>query len=282
MGVLRIGIVVDNWVDKKGFLAEHGLSLWVEYDGQRFLFDTGHGLVLMHNLEKMQLSLEEMDGVILSHGHYDHGNGLQKLVARLPQPVVYAHPQAMVEKIVKRKTGYHSVGFSYSQKDMEDKGVTFRLHSGPTQLGRKMIITGEIPQKNSYEEVGSNFYLPAREGGYRQDLMSDDQALLIKTPRGPVVILGCSHRGVINTLDYACLLLETDELYGVIGGMHLYPANKDRIRRTIEDLKRYNIKRLVPMHCSGFTARTLMAQTFPHSFVESGVGMIWEDFLEGK
>lgn len=279
MGSLRMYVVVDNWVQKKGFIAEHGLSLLIEYDGQRLLFDTGQGMALVHNLNRLHLSPDTLHKVILSHGHFDHGDGLKALVERNPRLLVYAHPQVFVPQLVKRKTGYLPAGFSYSQAAMEEKGVRFLLQSRPHSLGDSFLLTGEIPQKNPYEETGEDFYLPNGEGGYRRNLLPDDQALIINTPRGLVVILGCSHRGVINTLDYAVQLMETAEIFGVVGGMHLCHAEEEKIERTIMELRRYNIQRLLPMHCSGFKARMAMAQAFPHAFQETAAGLTFADFL---
>lgn len=273
MEVLKIGIIAENTVEKKDLLGEFGLALWVEYNGRRFLFDTGQGLVLSHNLKKMRLHPNTLQGIILSHGHFDHCGGLMAIIEEYPHLQVYAHPGIFHEKVMRKRDRYIHTGVSFTEDDLTSVSLT--LHTGPYELTKDMILTGSIPRREKVEE--RDFFIKDASG-YRRDLVEDDQALIIKTAKGLVVVLGCTHAGLINTLDYVLELMGEDAIYGVIGGMHLHNKKEEELEKILESLSTYSIERLVPLHCSGSLASSMMRKEYPHSFKEASCGVVFKDF----
>lgn len=277
MDSLKIALVTENRVDKMGLLAEHGLALWIEYRGVKLLFDTGLGLALAHNLKKMRLDVTSLHGVVLSHGHLDHCGGMKYLLEKRSPLTVYTHPGIFHKKVIYAKGKYRETGVSFSREELEKKGAHFILQSKPYEIERDMILTGSIPRKRK-EEVSNKDFFIEEEDGYRVDDVEDDQALVIKTEKGLVVILGCTHSGIINTLEYIVQLMGVEEIYGVIGGMHLLDKKKEELEEIIGRLSKYSIQRLIPLHCTGFLATALISRAFPDSFGEVSTGMVLKDF----
>jgi len=145
------------------------------------------------------------------------------------------------------------------------------LSREPVYITDRVLTTGEIPMTLRYEEIDKNLFV--KEGSTLwPDRMADDLALIIDTNFGLVVILGCAHRGIVNTLPHAQNLTGKELVYGAIGGAHLFRASKERIQRTIADLREMGIQRLGTSHCTGFYASAQLAQEFGDSFYLNNAG----------
>ncbi len=196
-------------------------------------------------------------------------------IEKYPHLQVYAHPGIFHEKVMRKKERYIHTGISFTENDLTMKGVPLTVHSNPYELTKDMILTGSIPRREKVEE--RDFFIKDASG-YRRDPVEDDQALIIKTVKGLVVVLGCTHAGLINTLDYVLELMGEDAIYGVIGGMHLHNKKEEELERIIESLSTYSIERLVPLHCSGSLASSMMRKEYPNSFKEASCGVVFKDF----
>jgi 7,8-dihydropterin-6-yl-methyl-4-(beta-D-ribofuranosyl)aminobenzene 5'-phosphate synthase len=148
--------------------------------------------------------------------------------------------------------------------EMISKGTVFYT-SKSTTISANLLVTGAIPRKTGYEDTGGPFYLDRSR--QQKDSLDDDQALLLETGKGLVVILGCAHAGLINTLEYAREITGLP-IYAVIGGMHLRGASEKRIAKTIEALKRYDFEYIAPCHCSGDVTARLLQQNYPDRFLD--------------
>lgn len=248
-------------------MAEHGLALWMYYGGEQILFDTGQGLVLNHNIASLKLNPSQLKGLVLSHGHYDHGGGLRDL----PAMPVYCHPQVFSSKAIRVEGQYRDVSIPWTQEFLEAEGYTFLCNREPREILPGMYLSGEIPRVTDYEDTGGPLY-SFEAGTYRKDPLLDDQALIIKGRDGVVVLLGCAHAGLINTLHHASAISDTSSIHTVMGGMHLCNASEGRMEKTVEDLQAFQVQKLIPMHCTGFSAMQTLYRHFPHSFVKTGVG----------
>ena len=275
MARVRISILVDDTVGGRNCWAEHGLALLVETPSYKVLFDTGQsGAVLLHNAAEMGIRLEDLDAVVLSHGHYDHVNGLPALLARTGPLDVYAHPGVFAAKYAAGREGEapRKIGSSYTEESIRAAGARLHLEQGLSRLSEEIILTGEIPSSTSFEDVPRGF-LVEKEGRPVTDFLLDEQAMAVRTAGGLVVILGCGHPGVINTVNY-CRRLAGAEVNAVIGGMHLETASLSRLQLTIQALLELGAEKIVPLHCSGFKARAEMARQLKAVFVTAAAGDI--------
>ncbi len=248
---LEVLIVVENKVNNRNLIAEHGLSFLLKYDGKDYLFDTGQGLAVIPNARALNINLNRLEGVFLSHGHDDHTGGLHKILRVNPGLKVYGHPDIFKPKYSRRDNKFKEIGFNMCRKDI-DKFIPV---SSLKEITDGLWLTGEIPERIK----PSGNYKTGFKPELKDDYFQDDQSIVIETKQGLVVILGCSHAGVINILEYIKNKFD-DKLYAVFGGMHLKDKKEERIIDIIDYLSDQDFKLLVPMHCTGIDVVSLMKE----------------------
>lgn len=271
----RITVLVENTATGQALLAEHGLSFWVEHKGHRILFDTGQGYVLKHNALRLNIALETAEAVVLSHGHFDHTGGLADVLDVKSPPALYLHPAALASRYARRPDGTaREIGMPQRCMAAVQKSAIPVWTESPTEICEGVYATGSVPQVTDFEDAGGPFFEDC--AGRCPDIFPDDQALFFATQRGTVVILGCAHAGVINTLKYVQTLTDNRPIHTVIGGMHLVSASAERMDRTVDELRSLGIKRLMPAHCTGFPAMARLWQEFPCCYVPCPLGTVIE------
>jgi len=255
-----------------GCLAEWGLSMLLEVDGQKILFDTGAGNTVPHNAPVLGVDLAAVDKIVLSHGHYDHTGGLRDVLGLMGKEVeVVAHPDIWEAKYKRRGSAKQSIGIPFPRERLEELGARFNLAREPVRLGEHVLTTGEVPMLTDYEEIDSGLF-DEKSGKMLPDELNDDLAIAIDADFGLVVILGCAHRGVVNTLRQAQKITGRELIYAAIGGTHLLNASMERIVRTAADLKEMGVRYLGVSHCTGFTASCYLAQEFGEGFFLNNAG----------
>jgi 7,8-dihydropterin-6-yl-methyl-4-(beta-D-ribofuranosyl)aminobenzene 5'-phosphate synthase len=269
---LQITVVVENTAHGVGLLAEHGLAYWLEWDGRHILFDTGQGGALQSNLYRMGLRPDRVDTVVLSHGHFDHVGGLTDVLERDRPVQVMLHPDALGKKFAKNRDGTsREIGMPFpARKALHKPTVELQTAEGPARIADGLMTTGTVPLVNDFETPSSRFFLD--EACSTPDHLPDDQSIFFEADEGTVVLLGCAHSGVINTLRHVSELTGGRPIQAVIGGMHLVDASQERIDRTIAELRPWDLRILAPAHCTGMPATVAMWNAFPETITPCHVG----------
>jgi 7,8-dihydropterin-6-yl-methyl-4-(beta-D-ribofuranosyl)aminobenzene 5'-phosphate synthase len=274
--------LAKDGVRKPPLLAEHGLSLLIDVcDGPEqhyVLMDFGGSKIgVPHNLEILEIDVNEIEAFVISHGHHDHIGaifGILNSLENKPRPVV-VHPDAFLQtRFHKFPDGRRVPIPGLKESVIEETGNEMILAESPTLLaGDYVLATGQIPMTNDFEKgVPTAFY--EKDGKEYKDHISDDMAVILDVKdKGLVVITGCGHAGVINTVRYAKEITGAEKIYGVIGGFHLIGNMGEAIiERTIEEMKKFDPEIIVPSHCTGLKAIQKFEKTFPDAFVLNASG----------
>jgi 7,8-dihydropterin-6-yl-methyl-4-(beta-D-ribofuranosyl)aminobenzene 5'-phosphate synthase len=274
---VRMTTISENtaFARPRGLLAEWGLSILVEVEHQKILLDAGASISAAHNGTLLGLDWSRIDALVLSHGHYDHSGGLRQVLAKINRPVkVIGHPavfDAKYSQIFKDESP-SIIGIPFEKKELERLGAAFQLTGEPVWLSENVVTSGEIPMTTDYETIDPGLY--CREGGEMvPDPLPDDQALFVKTSQGLVVLLGCAHRGMINTLRHARKVTGVESIHTVIGGTHLIRASEVQMELTIAELREMKVQRLGVSHCTGMQAAVRLANEFGQQFFFNNAGI---------
>ncbi|MFH1350581.1 MAG: MBL fold metallo-hydrolase [Pseudomonadota bacterium] len=272
---IRITTLSENTASGGDFFGEWGLSILVETEEVKVLLDTGKSYSMTYNADTLGIDPSKIERVVLSHGHFDHTGGLRQLLRRMRKRVeVIAHPDVWQSKYVRREgEPDRYIGIPFQRDELESLGAAFRLTSQPLHIAKGVMTTGEIPMETDFEQVDGGFFV--KEGSiWKPDKVMDDQALIVKTKQGLVVILGCAHRGIINTLCHAQRIAGTQVIHMVVGGSHLLRASEERLWQTIAALREIGVQRMGLCHCTDLPAASLLAQELGDKFFFNKAGTI--------
>ena len=275
--------LVENTAFGPNVRGEHGLAFWIETGDSRVMFDTGPGPeVLIHNAATLGIDLKATDAVVLSHGHYDHTGGLVEVLRQAGDIPLFLHPGALLRRYSKSKTGdVREIGppaeADESTLKAMSSSVTFTRE--PTSVRDGIWVTGQVPRWTEYEDTGGAFFLDS--ACEKPDPIEDDQTVFFDTRDGTVVLLGCCHAGVVNTLRYIQELTKGRSIHAVLGGTHLISASPDRMDRTVQELQAMQIDLMAPAHCTGARAQARVANEFPDSWTPCHVGTRFEFVRSG-
>jgi len=286
---------------EKPLLAAHGFSALIDLSPSEptILWDAGvSGLALVENMQRMEIDPKTIDKIALSHGHSDHTAGVTaalKAIDAVPQPrkwepdatmeqirshteasgvPVIVHPAVFRERWKIGKDGTkRGPFFPPPRGEWEAAGAEIILSEGPCQLGQGCWTTGLVPRL-SFEESGRSATSAYRQGDtFLYDDIEDDQAVVMNIKgKGLVIVAGCAHSGIVNTVNYAREISGVDRVWAIVGGLHLARAEEWEIQRTIDEVQKFEPVMVVPSHCTGFRAMCQFAARMPDQFVLGLVG----------
>jgi 7,8-dihydropterin-6-yl-methyl-4-(beta-D-ribofuranosyl)aminobenzene 5'-phosphate synthase len=272
-------------------IAEHGFSVLIETEADNpkdgsvqsnaFLFDAGvseNGVV--YNSDLFGIDLKKIDAIVLSHGHFDHFTGLKSVAKKISKPLkLYAHPDAFLKRWDIFPDGTKLVNPILDEAILKQNGIEVQKNEGATALPSKndpfVIISGQIPRETSYEIGFPPQYAEIEGKGLVHDpLIKDDQAIIANIEgKGLVVVSGCGHAGIVNTLNHAKKLTGMERIHAVLGGFHLSgKLYEGAIEPTVHALKDADPDYLVPCHCTGWRAINTIIQRMPDKFIPPSVG----------
>jgi 7,8-dihydropterin-6-yl-methyl-4-(beta-D-ribofuranosyl)aminobenzene 5'-phosphate synthase len=298
--IVRSTGTVRYFTDKP-LLAEHGLAMLIELQepGLRVLWDAGLSeIALPENMRRMEIDPASIDLIAISHGHRDHTGAITAVLkamnlttpsrewppgaepARLqaaagrPQVPLVVHPAAFRERWSRKDDGGMVGPFSPPPRaEWEAIGAQLVLSEGPHRLAPGCWTTGAVPRL-SFEQSGRSSSLRYRQGArFRPDDIEEDQAVVINLRgRGLLVVSGCAHAGIVNTVEYARAISGVDRVWAVLGGFHLARAEPAEIQQTLDAVRAWAPALVSPLHCTGFEALGRFAAAMPDQFVRGLVG----------
>lgn len=255
---MKITILTDNFAGAR-FLSEHGLSYLIEYDDVRLLWDTGATDVFLQNAKKLNLNIDEVEMVVLSHGHWDHGDGLKFLKNK----TLITHPNSFIKRY--RRINNEYIGLNQIIEQVK-QNFNLILSEKPYFINENIVFLGEISRKFDFEKWNTPY---VDEFG-KEDFIPDDSALAIVQKDGLVIVAGCSHSGICNIIEYAKSVTGIDKIKAVIGGFHLKKSN-NQTKKTIEYFKENNIEQIYPSHCTQLPALAEFYKEFKIQQVKTGM-----------
>ncbi len=271
---LSITILVDNHSPDNTRGTEHGLSFWIEADGFRLLFDTGQSNLMFDNGVLSGCDPAHADALVLSHGHYDHTGGVARLLELRQDLPIYCHPGVLIPRYSRRHEGsMKPVGISRpAAMELMRREQSIRWVNSSRYLADGIGCTGVLSRTTAFEDTGGDFFLDPL--GKQSDLIEDDLSLWIETTDGVVVITGCCHSGIVNTLSCVRQITGCRSFHRIIGGLHLVNATEKRIDATIGYLRTEQWDSMVPCHCTGTVAVEALRREFSGRVEQGYAGMV--------
>jgi 7,8-dihydropterin-6-yl-methyl-4-(beta-D-ribofuranosyl)aminobenzene 5'-phosphate synthase len=260
--MVKITCVTDNVAaEESGLRTEHGVAFWIAADGGNVLFDTGASAeALQANLRQLGLRIDDIDAMALSHAHYDHTGGIEAVLGKREGLAIYANADIFRPKYSKHDGNYDASGFVLQAEDYQSR-AEWHLQDEPTEIVEGLWTTGRIIERE-YPEGRSAGHFVREDGDFVPDPYLDDMSLVLKTDAGLVLICGCCHAGILNTLAHARSHFEGD-MIAILGGIHLMPAEMPMIRKVISALQEMAPNaRFWLNHCTGDDAQRAFAEAF--------------------
>jgi 7,8-dihydropterin-6-yl-methyl-4-(beta-D-ribofuranosyl)aminobenzene 5'-phosphate synthase len=282
---LKVTVIAEDTVGyETPYLGQHGVCflLTAERDGvtKNILVDVAQdSSALIENTKRMQISLSCIDAVVLTHCHYDHTQGLTKVLVEIGKkdiPVI-AHPELFRLNFITDPFIRHVGVMNADKKDeIEAAGGTLYMTVDPLEIMPGLTTTGEVERITDFEEVGMSLFT-LESGRVKIDPMLDDISVVANIKeKGLVIITGCSHAGIVNITKQAVRMTGTDRVHGIIGGFHLIEAPEERIEKTVQALRELGPDWLCAGHCTGFRAQVELYKTFKDRFSPLHTGMTIE------
>ena len=266
-------------------LGEWGFAALLEADGQRLLIDTGdRPETVLHNAAELGIDLATVTDLVLTHNHSDHTGGLitlrRELAKKNPRALSRAHVARGIFLSRLTTDGHERNGLLPLKTDYEALGGTFTEHAGPTVLVPGVWLTGPVPRTYPERNWSGSLLLQTPDGPV-EDTIPEDTSVVVETADGLVVVSGCGHAGMVNTLEYARKTIRDQRILAAIGGFHLFPATDDQMDWTARKLRKLDLGYLLGAHCTGLEAVFRIRKIAGLSRQTAVVGAVGSSFTLG-
>jgi 7,8-dihydropterin-6-yl-methyl-4-(beta-D-ribofuranosyl)aminobenzene 5'-phosphate synthase len=279
---LRV-VILSTMLSERG-IGEWGFAALVEAEGHRILFDTGaRPRTVLDNARELGVDLASVEEVVLSHNHSDHTGGLVTLRRELSK----ANPQALARAHVAPGIFWERPGDDPAEsavqvkRDYEALGGRFVEHAGPSEIFPAVWLTGPVPRVHPERNWSSTGQVRSPQG-LVEDTIPESQALVVDTDEGLVVVSGCGHAGIVNTLEYARKSVRDTRIDAALGGFHLFRATDEQLAWTGEKLRALGVANLVGAHCTGIEAVFRLRQSVGLDRRHAVVGAVGASFTLGS
>ena len=281
---IKITVLIENTATyTSNLVAKHGMAYLLEITSsdthKKILVDTGcDSESILYNIRVLDIDLQKIDMIFLTHCHYDHAGGLFGILKAIGKEIpIIAHNDIFrcnieFEPFVK----YVGIPMDSSKEEIISNRGNLILINESFQIMDGVLSTGQVERITDFEDTGVNNY-NLTNGHTVKDMLWDDMSLIVNIKdKGLFIVTGCSHAGLINIIKHSIKVTGINKLHGIIGGFHLVNASNERINKTIEELKNTGVELIAGGHCTGFDAQVCMYKEFGDKFMPLHSGFVLE------
>lgn len=277
---MKITFLSDNKTETASCTAEWGLSILIESNENKVLFDVGASSLFAENAKKLGVDLTDVEAVAISHGHYDHTEGMESFCEINKLALIYIHKEAISPAFGTAADGHiedYNCGIRWTPEFVDKIKNRTVFTENAVKINDNMILVGNITPLKEYP-MTEKFYRPSptNEEKYLYDHMEHEQFLVVKEEKGIYIFSGCSHTGMMATIKRARELFPGEKIIALIAGMHLYPLNDDKKREVVDAICNLGIDTIFPVHCTGMEAILMFKQRLGKKCVIASAGESYE------
>lgn len=270
---MKFQFLIENKTDTPGCVAEHGLSIYIEAQGKKLVFDAGASALFAQNAKKLDVDLSRAEALIISHGHYDHTGGVPEFCRINREAPLYIHKDAFYESYgtEKGKIEDKPCGIRWTEEERRQIEPRIIKTEEPVWLTENIVISGTIPADPNCQQT-EHFYRRLPDNTLVLDDMAHEQILVIREKEGLYVFSGCSHKGVIPAVSYARKLFGGERIAALTAGMHLYSAGREMRERVVGQILSEKMDTVIPVHCTGINAICDLKATLGEKCIAAATG----------
>lgn len=277
---MKITFLSDNKTENPSCVAEWGLSVLIESEGSKILFDVGASPIFAENAKNLGVDLSDVEAVAISHGHYDHTEGMESFCEANKLALIYIHKEAISPAFGTDSMGWiedYNCGIRWSKEFIEKIKNRTVFTENIVKINDNMTLVGNVEPLKEFP-MTDKFYRPSptNEEKYLYDHMEHEQFLVVKEAEGIYIFSGCSHVGMMAVIKKAQALFPEEKIIALIAGMHLYPLKKEKKQGVVDAICDLGIENIFPVHCTGIEAILMFKEKLGDRCVVASAGESYE------